>query len=606
MNLTSPKARLVFWCGVTVFLLAWNGVLAVYANPFLMLQQHDGTQYHLLVRNRLKGHYEMEDSAHTVRAEGENPIWRPALVWIEEPLARWLGSVQASARVASAAGATLLELGLLWLAWICFGPGAAGLVKVSMVLPLAGTCFFMRMAVGQGPESWAAAALVAGMAALALALRRQSWAWAVSAGILAGLAEWFRAGSYLVFLIPAFLYLVRAFWVRERGRGLLPATAMATFVATVFVSGLLVPSRVNKTVVAMTHRLQEQVGVQCYVQLAPDAWARIYMSGLQLCPNLLETNVDYAVNQARDASTLTFVREHFDELAGVYLDGVTGVFTTGFRGLRELTGEPVFYFFVFGILFSLPCRREMDFHALVLAAGALAHYFGPVVLLRGPDVTHYLLVILPFFYVVAAYGVQRLVSTAAAVLKYLFPKYVDNSEQVAWPMLAMGAAPLVCIAVLFYHGALMHVIETYQEAERDRSAVTALNLDGEKVAVRSMAWFEDLDVETVLLPYATAEQLVNYAKANKLDGLLLWEKEDPRYTYFCAMPYPELQHPTYASLKDFHRALEQTGAFDAPRYSGPWSWYPLRTKSGLTRKTGVPPVRAGETPAPRKSGGNNA
>jgi hypothetical protein len=606
MNLTSPKARLIFWCGATAFLLAWNGVLAMFANPFLMLQQHDGTQYHLLVRNRLKGHYEMEDYAHTVRAEGQNPIWRPALVWIEEPLARWLGSVQASARVASAIGATLLELGLLWLTSVCFGPRVVGLVAISLVLPLAGTCFFMRMAVGQGPESWAAAALVAGMAALVLALRRQSWTWAVSAGILAGLAEWFRAGSYLIFLIPAFLYLLRALLMRERGRRILPATAIAAFLAAVFVSGLLVPSRVNKTVVAMTHRLQEQVGVQCYVQLAPDAVARIYMSGLQLCPNLVETNVDHAINEARDVSTLAFVREHFDELTGVYLDGIKGVFTTGFRGLRELTGEPVFYFFVFGILLSLPCRRETDVHALVLAAGALAHYFGPVVLLRGPDVTHYLLVILPFFYAVAAYGVQRLVTTAAVVLKRLFPKYVDDSEQVAWPMLAMGAAPLVCIAVLFYHGALTHVMETYQEAERDRSAVTALNLDGQKVAVRSMAWFEDLDVETVLLPYARAEQLVNYAQANGVDGLLLWEKEDPRYTYFCVMPYPELQHPTFASLKDFHQALERTGAFDTPHHSGPWSWYPLRTRNGLTRRTGIAPVRAGQTPAPRKSGGNHA
>src|SRR5437588_2999962 len=92
LNPVSPRVRVALWCGVTAFLLVWNGVLAVYANPFLLLQQHDGTQYHLLVRNRLKGHYEIEDTAHTVRAEGQNPIWRPALVWIEEGLARCLGS----------------------------------------------------------------------------------------------------------------------------------------------------------------------------------------------------------------------------------------------------------------------------------------------------------------------------------------------------------------------------------------------------------------------------------------------------------------------------------------------------------------------------------
>jgi hypothetical protein len=599
MNQLSLKARLGLWCGVTAFLLAWNGVLAMYANPFLMLQQHDGTQYHLLVRNRLKGHYEMEDSAHTVRTGGENPIWRPALVWIEEPLARWLGSVQAAARVASALGATLLDLSLLWLAWVAFGPSVFGLVAVSLVLPLAGTCFFMRMAVGQGPESWAAAALAAGMAGLVLALRRQSWAWAISGGILAGLTEWFRAGSYLIFLIPAFLYLLRYLWLRQRGRAALSATAIAAFMATVFVGSLLVPSRVNKTVVTMIHRLQEQIGLQCYVQLAPDAVARIYMAGLQLCPNAVETNVDHAINEARDVSTVIFVREHFDELAKVYLDGVQGVFVTRFQGFRELTGEPVFYFFVFGILFSLPCRKETDYHALVLAAGALAHYFGPVVLLRGPDVTHYSLVILPFIYVVAAYGVQRLVGTASAILKALFPRYVDDREQLGWPMQAMAAVPLLSIAVLFYRGALLNVIDTYQESERDRAAVAALHLDGQKVAVRSMAWFEDLDVETVLLPYAKAEQLANYTQANGVDGLLLWEKEDPRHTYFCVMPYPEREHPTFASLKDFHRALEQTNAFDAPRVSGAWRWYRLRAKNGLTQ-------RIAPTPAQHKSGGNDA
>src|SRR5438128_2725606 len=106
-QLTKPLSlwvRIALWCSVAVFLLAWNGGLAMYANPLLLLQQHDGTQYHLLVRNRLKGHYELDDTAHTVRAEGQNPMWRPALVWIEEALAPYLGSVHASAALASAVG----------------------------------------------------------------------------------------------------------------------------------------------------------------------------------------------------------------------------------------------------------------------------------------------------------------------------------------------------------------------------------------------------------------------------------------------------------------------------------------------------------------------
>ena len=96
----------------------------------------------------------------------------------------------------------------------------------------------------------------------------------------------------------------------------------------------------------------------------------------------------------------------------------------------------------------------------------------------------------------------------------------------------------------------------------------ALGLEGRKVACRSMAWFEDVDIQTMLLPYATAGQIATYARAHGLDGLLLWEKQDPRYTYFCVMPYP--------NLEEFHQALEQSDSFETPRVSGDWRWYPLR------------------------------
>jgi len=562
------RVRVLLWCAVATFLLAWNGVLAMYTNPFLLLQQHDGTQYHLLVRNRLMGHYEVDDTAHTVRAEGQNPMWRPALVWIEESLARVLGSVQASASVASALGATLLELGLLWLASVCFGPKALALVGVSLFLPLQGTSYFMRMAVGQGPETWAAAALVAGLAGLAWALRRQSWGWAAVAGIVSGLAEWFRAGSYLIFLVPAFLYLLRALWQRDRKQAAIPSFALATFLATVFISGMLVSSRVNKTVVALTHRLQEQVGAQCIVPLGPDAGARIYLSGLQLCPNLLETNCDYAVNQARDVSTLAFLRDHGQKLADVYFDGVKEVLLTECGNLRDMAGNVAFFLFAAGILLSLPCRKEGDFHALAISAGALAHYLGPIALLRGADATHYLLVILPFVYVVAAYGAKQLIGVVSAVLKRLCPRQVDDTKPVPWPMVAMGFAPVACLSVIFFHGAFVCVTQSYDEAEEDRAAVAALGLEGRSVAVRSMGWFQDTDVQTVLLPYATVPELVKYAQAHRLDGLLLWEKTDMRYLYFSVTPYP--------TLDEFHQALEQSQAFGTPRVSGAWRWYPLR------------------------------
>src|SRR5207248_8158297 len=94
------------WLAVALVLAVWNGLAASYASPFHLLHASDSTQYHLLVRNRLQGHYEVGDGAHTVRTEGLHPVWRPGLVWIEEALARPLGSVALSAAVAAAIGTT--------------------------------------------------------------------------------------------------------------------------------------------------------------------------------------------------------------------------------------------------------------------------------------------------------------------------------------------------------------------------------------------------------------------------------------------------------------------------------------------------------------------
>jgi hypothetical protein len=588
-RLVSPWARLALWSTVAVFLLAWNGVLAMYANPLLLLQQHDGTQYHLLVRNRLKGHYEVVDSAHTVRAEGQNPMWRPGLVWIEEALVPLLGSVRASAALAGAVGTTLLELGMLWLAMICFGPRVTWLAGLSLLMPLQSSGYFLRMAAGQGPEPWAAAGIAAGLAALVMASRRQSWTWALVAGCLAGLAEWFRAGSYLIFLVPACLYLVRGLFRSDRKPAGVVAVGLATFLLTVFAGGLLVPSRVNKTVVALTHRLQEQVGEQCIIPVTPGYVARIYLSGLQLCPNRIETNCDFAVNEARDASTLAFIREHRDELASIYLDGLRDVLVTTGCGLRDLTGDLVFWLFLLGasaaFLLLLVKGSEADFQAVAIAGGALAHYFGPIVLLRGADPTHYSLVIMPFLLLLAAYGTVQLVAGVTAVLQRLFRRYTD-SEPVRWPMLVMGATPVVCLALVFFHGAFVCAANYYVEAEEDRAALARLDLEGRTIACRSMAWFEDVNVETVLLPYARAPEIARYARARGVDGILLWEKKDPHYTYFSIMPYP--------SPEEFHEALEQTQAFGPPRVSGDWRWYPLRAETegraaGFTPAGAVPP-----------------
>jgi hypothetical protein len=565
----SRRARVGLWCGVTVFLLAWNGVLAAFANPHLLLQQHDGTQYHLLVRNRLHGHYEVSDTAHTVRAEGQNPIWRPGLVWIEEGLARCLGSVQASAAVASVLGATLMELALLGLAAVCFGSQAVLVLCIALVLPMPGSGYFMRMAVGQGPEPWAAAAVLAGLLGLAMALRRQSWRWALAGGVVAGLAEWFRAGSYLIFLCACLVYGLAALCRRERKLLRLPGVALASFVAVVWLSGLLVPSPVNKTLVALFHRLREADGIQVlYAPITKDAASTVYLGNLQLAPNGKETYCDYAVHRAHGLDTWTFLAEHGGQVAAIYLDGLQQAVATGFQGLRELTGGLGFSLFACGLVISLARRRGPDFHALALTAGAVAHYAGPVILLRGPDLTHYLMVILPLLLAVAAYGAVNVIAALRGGLRLLVPRLAEHDRPVRWPLAAMSLAPIVCLAAQFYSGALGSVLETYRESLEDREAIAGLGLTNQKVACRSMAWFLDSDIQTVLLPYGTAAELAYYAQVNDVDGLLLWESQDLRFLYFYANPYP--------SLSEFHQAIEQSGVFGAPRISGTWRWYPLR------------------------------
>src|SRR5207244_1019088 len=83
-NPESPRLRARTWALLTVALLVWNGWTALYANPFTLTMGYDGTFYQLLARNRLRGHDEVGDTAHTVGEEGRHPMWRPGLVWVEE------------------------------------------------------------------------------------------------------------------------------------------------------------------------------------------------------------------------------------------------------------------------------------------------------------------------------------------------------------------------------------------------------------------------------------------------------------------------------------------------------------------------------------------
>ena len=89
--LSSVRCPLWLWAAGFVALLAWNGIAARYANPLTLLHSYDGPQYQLLARNRLHGHREIADTAHTVGTEGAHPMWRPGLVWITEGLERCLG-----------------------------------------------------------------------------------------------------------------------------------------------------------------------------------------------------------------------------------------------------------------------------------------------------------------------------------------------------------------------------------------------------------------------------------------------------------------------------------------------------------------------------------
>jgi hypothetical protein len=254
-----PSLRPRVWAGLALALLAWNSLLAAFASPQVILHHYDGVQYQLLARNRLLGHTEIGDRFHTVHAEGRHPMWRPGLVWIEEGLARCLGSVRAGAAAASAIGTTLLQLALLWLAYQCFGRKTFFLVLVCLPAPMVST-HFLTLAVGQGPEVWSAAAVVAGLGVLALGLARRSWAWALQAGALAGLSEWFRTGNVAVFTIPCAVYGLAALLRRDWRGMVLPASALASFVAVAGVGGLFAPSALNKTVANLWASLLEKEG----------------------------------------------------------------------------------------------------------------------------------------------------------------------------------------------------------------------------------------------------------------------------------------------------------------------------------------------------------
>src|SRR5262249_23126238 len=154
------------------------------------------------------------------------------------------------------------------------------------------------------------------------------------------------------------------------------------------------------------------------------------------------------------------------------------------------------------------------FHTLALAAGALTHYLGPIVLLRGSDPTHYILVVLPLFVLVAARGAEQIGELALAVGQRWQPVLMQKAYLASRFFLVLALIPMACLSFSFYRGALESLEESYRESEADRAALEALHLEGHKVACRNMAWFTDAHVLTFILPYGSASELAGYCRKN--------------------------------------------------------------------------------------------
>jgi hypothetical protein len=582
------------WCLVAVFLLAWNGFAAWHASPKTLIQSYDGAQYHLLARNRLRGHTEMADTAHTVRSEGAHPMWRPGLVWLIEGLAGLAGSVRLAAALASALGTSLMELALLWLARHCFGPATAGATFLCMVTPLTISSHFLRLAVGQGPEPWATACVLAGLAALVEARRRRSWSWAALAGSVAGLSEWFRTGNLVLFAVPCLIYMLASLRQRPRWVCALPALAVASFVAASAAGSQLVPSAVDKATANLWGNLVETEGPQLKKRVPVFGVVSFSMGGLELAPGTHEVYYDYLVRRSRDIPARQFLSDKLDDFVLIYGQRLGEVVKGVSSGLRYHTGELLFALFLGQVVLSLVrrpkkglwnpssqnvnqdllegsrplfwARRLEDIHVLAFAGGAMAFYLGPVVFLQGDQPTQYLLVMVPLFAAVGAHGIVNLGRTIAGYAARRWPDLVEPSSRVGGLLRVPLAAGAGCLCLLFYHGAITTLQVYQQESAAEQADLDALHLEGKTVACRNMTWFVDRNVQTVLFPFAKVPALERYVRAHQVDGILIWDKE--KSLFFLRTPY--------GPREKFEEALRESPWFGSPQVSGAWHWYPVR------------------------------
>jgi hypothetical protein len=553
------------WVGVTVVLLLWNGLTAFQANPFTFLDGYDATFYQLLVRNRLRGHYEVGDQAHTVRTEGRHPMWRPGLVWVEDILARCLGSVSAGSAAGATLGNTLMELALLWLAWRCLGRAVFYAVFLVLFIPLRVNVEFILLTVREGPEAWAAAGLLGGLVALMEALRRRSWAWAVVAGVSAGMSEWFRTGNSVLVVVPFAVYALACLRCHEWGNCGRIATALVVFGVTVALCGRVVPSRANKAVANMWDNLVEYQGLEHTHTSADGTQAVYHVGGLKIVPGTQETYYDYIVRNS-DTSTRAYFTEHADEILPMYGERLGEVVTGLASGLRTTTGELVFFGFLAMIFLSLTRPDASTVHVLAFAAGALAHFLGPVVLLRGNGASHYLMVAAPLFLVVGVASYVRLGQMAWDWLKGSRPGLAGQLWTARRAIFGLVLLPVTYLSVGTYSTVLAYFGQTKEWAADELQTLDSLHLEGRKVACRNLSWFIERDIQAVLLPYATVGELEKYARAHKIDGILLWDHEPS--TFFQTTPY--------GLHKEFDRAMKHSSYFGPVQVSGAWRWYPVR------------------------------
>jgi len=344
--------------------------------------------------------------------------------------------------------------------------------------------------------------------------------------------------------------------------------ALLSFLCALAAGSVTNSSPVNKTVVALWHKLTEQRGYQLTQEFPEVGQVTIFFGGLELAPNGTETNYDYVVHQARDMSTWRFVADHAAEIFPEYGASLGQVVTTGARGLREMAGNAMLALFLIQMAISGFRRGETDLAVWAIGLGAWCHYLGPIVLLRGIIPVHYILVVLPFAVLLGARGLAQLTELAGDALARSLPDLAQRVRAANRFVMLLLFCPLLCLATLYYYGTVNKMREFWLSAEEDRAALQELHLEGHKIACRTMVWFIDSDVQTILLPYAKVEDLTKYVHSTETDGILLWRPEEKRHAYLCRSAYP--------SWDDFRQSLEKSQFFESPRVAGSWHWYPLR------------------------------